>query len=99
MTDSHASEAKMSSTFRVGKRWTCTMTADLAAWPSPVGCEWSPDLPRRLKQHELQDYRRGRDAFAAELALHLGGPALVVEPGSNATRLTVAAGLETAGAA
>ena len=99
MADSHASEAKISSTFRVGRRWTCTMTADLDAWPLRLECRWLPEMPRRLRQSELDDYRRGRDVLACEIARILGGPALVVEPVSTAVRVTVASSQPAAGRA
>lgn len=76
--------------FRVSKRFQCRMIAELPQ-PRGIRCEWSPSLPRRLRQSELEAYRRARDAFVAELAHHLGGPALVAEPGPASTRVTVAA--------
>lgn len=72
----------VTSTFRVGKRYTCTVTAPV---PVPgrvtmLTVEWEPDLPkRRLNKAEARDYRRGRDAVVAELARLAGGGALVLE--------------------
>jgi hypothetical protein len=45
-----------------------------------LAAEWEPDVPtQRLTKSELRDYRRGRDAFVAEIARHIGGNVLLVE--------------------
>jgi hypothetical protein len=71
----------VSLTFRVGQRYICTLSA-----PKPerggvlaMTAEWSPHVPSRLTNSELRAYRRGRDAFIAELAAQIGGSALVIE--------------------
>ncbi len=83
-----ASNAQLSTTFSVGKRFRVTMTADLPR-PSRIDCRWSPDLPRRLKQRDIADYRRGRDAFFAELGAALGLRAVVAEPFPGGARISV----------
>jgi hypothetical protein len=75
----------LSTRFRVGKRFMCTLTfAD-----GEMRADWSP-MPRRLKQKEWADYRRGRDALLAEVAKSIGGNVLTVEPGPHGTRFSVA---------
>jgi len=73
--------AAITTTFMVG-RYACTLSAPV---PEPgavlcLSCEWSPGVPSRLTGSELREYRRGRDAFVAELAEQIGGAALVIEP-------------------
>jgi hypothetical protein len=60
-------------TFQVGK-FKCTMTITDGA----ISAEWSPYMPKRLKAEELAQYRKGRDAFAAQVA-GAGKKVLVVE--------------------
>jgi hypothetical protein len=65
----------LSTTFRVGKRYRCHMRfidAGLAA-------EWEPEPPTKLTPAEMADYRRGRNAFIAEIAKLIGSDVLLVE--------------------
>jgi hypothetical protein len=70
-------------TFRVGCRYRCTMTKDVANHVSgeigALEAQWEPDVPRRLSKAEIADYRRGRDAFYARVANILGVRAMVAE--------------------
>lgn len=77
----NAEAAALSVTFKVGKKYRCTVTM-----PQPrLGqvCqsvfEWEPDVPRRLTKKELREYRSNRDAAFAELAERTGLRTLVVE--------------------
>jgi hypothetical protein len=66
--------------FRVGKR-TCTMTiqAPQRGRYANITAEWEPTIPNGFTKKELRQYRTGRDAIAVELAMQMGGAALVVE--------------------
>jgi hypothetical protein len=66
----------LSTTFRVGKAYRCEMRFDAERG---LVAEWTPDTPRRLTPQELADYRRGRNAFLAEVAKIIGGNVLLVE--------------------
>lgn len=73
--DGSGVSGKLSTVFRVGVR-RCSMTYSAAG----LAAEWEPDVPtQRLTKSELRDYRRGRDAFVAEIARHIGGNVLLVE--------------------
>ena len=41
--------------------------------------EWSPHVPQRLTEDQLETYRRGRNAAVAELSAELGVIAAVVD--------------------
>ena len=72
----------LSTTFRVGHRYRCTITLPLAllqAGVAQMGACWEPDVPRLLSKAELRDYRRGRDALLAAAAKHIGGDVALVE--------------------
>ena len=74
--------AELSTTFRVGRRYRCSIVLPLAGVKAgllQIETSWQPDIPRRLSKAELRDYRRGRDALLAEAAKHIGGPVAVVE--------------------
>lgn len=49
-------------TFKVGNRFTCTMTLANGT----VNTVWSPKPTNGLSKKELKDYRAGRAAFIAE---------------------------------
>lgn len=67
---------RVETTFRVGSKYRVTMTiAD-----GQMTSEWEPHLPRSMSKREWQDYRRGRDAWVAEISKLIGGSVLVVEP-------------------
>ena len=71
--------ADISTTFRVGQRYRCSMRYSPTE-ARGLMAEWEPSPPtRRLTKAELADYRRGRDAFAAEIAHLIGGDVLIVE--------------------
>jgi hypothetical protein len=72
----------LSTTFRVGRRYRCSIVLPLAmlkAGSLQLVTRWEPDIPRRLNKAELRDYRQGRDALLAEAARHIGGNVAVVE--------------------
>lgn len=63
-----AQAATLVRTFKVGRRYTATLTAG----PSQGGvftcvCDWQPHLPKDLTDAEKEDYRRGMAAIATEL--------------------------------
>jgi hypothetical protein len=64
----------------VGDR-TCTMTVPRLQPGRPVhlAIEWSPTMPRRLSDAELDEYRVGRDAALADVARELGVTAALLE--------------------
>jgi hypothetical protein len=65
----------ISTTFRVGKSYRCDMRFDSTRG---LLAEWTPDTPKRLTEAEAADYRRGRDAFLAEIARRIGGNVMVI---------------------
>jgi hypothetical protein len=72
----------LSTTFRVGRRYRCSIALPLASieqGAAVIETRWEPDVPYRLTKAELRDYRRGRDALLAEVARHIGGPVAVAE--------------------
>jgi hypothetical protein len=70
----------ISTTFRVGKKFRCTITVPVSRTSAVLKAEWEPDVPnRRLNKVELSDYRRGRDALISELAQQLGGNIVLAE--------------------
>jgi hypothetical protein len=72
----------LSTTFRVGIRYRCSISLPLASLRSgllEIATVWEPDLPEQLSAEELNDYRRGRDALLAEAAKHIGGNVAVIE--------------------
>jgi hypothetical protein len=72
----------LSTTFRVGRRYRCSIALPLASieqGSAVIETRWEPDVPRRLTKAELRDYRRGRDALMTEAARVLGGAVAVVE--------------------
>ena len=82
MTDTPAPLDTLSTTFRVGRRYWCSIVLPLAMLKSgslKIETSWEPDTPRRLTKAEMRDYRRGRDALLAEVAQHIGGGIAVVE--------------------
>lgn len=52
-------------------------------------CEWEPKIPKRLSPDAIAAYRAGRDAFFAQLGEALGQTVAIMEPHSNAARITV----------
>jgi len=79
-----AEAAALARTWSVG-RWRVTLTvpsAQLGQVRQAV-FEWSPSLPTRmLTKSEMRQYRAGRDRAIGELAVALGGPALLLEVAS-----------------
>ena len=67
--------------FRVGKKYSCTLSVPLASAGSVVGmaARWTPRVPPKLSASELRQYRRGRNDALAEIARRLGGPVVVLE--------------------
>jgi hypothetical protein len=81
-------------TFKVGYRYRCTMTAHLGEISSPsavvpvsVTATWHPKTPSRLSPREMADYRRSRDALIAEISRMIDGNVLVAEPGTGVVRV------------
>ncbi|MBX3601074.1 MAG: hypothetical protein KF863_10645 [Rubrivivax sp.] len=75
-----ATAAALSRSWRVGSR-TCTLTVPR---PQPgavlaAAIEWQPDVPRRLSEAELRQYRAGRDDALRALAQYVGGAVALVE--------------------
>ena len=71
---------QLSSTFRVGRRYRCTIVLPLLlSGLTQLATKWEPAPPSRLTKSELRDYRRGRDALLAEAARVLGGAVFVAE--------------------
>lgn len=71
----------VTTTFRVGRRYRCTMTIPR---PEPgsalaMACAWEPSPPKRLNEREMRDYRRGRNAALSEAARLIGANVLCVE--------------------
>jgi hypothetical protein len=72
----------LTTTFRVGTRYRCSIALPLAAACAgllAIETRWEPDVPSRLTNNELRDYRRGRDMLLAEAANQIGGSVAVVE--------------------
>jgi hypothetical protein len=81
VTISQHPEPLLRTTFRVGRRYRCTLTIPHIERGEALAMqtEWSPGIPKRLSKREIQDYRRGRDAALAEVARLIGGNVLCVE--------------------
>lgn len=71
------SDRTISTTFRVGRRFRCTMSMD--ARGGALKCEWEPKTPTRLSREEMADYRRGRNMMIAEFARLTNQRILIVE--------------------
>ena len=76
MTDARE---EISATFKVGARYRCSITLPLQKCGMTLHVEWQPDVPGRLTDAELRDYRDGRDALLKEAANLLGISVLVTE--------------------
>ena len=68
------------STFEVGRRWRCTMRVDCGqldpgAVIRPVRGEWHPQMP----EHQLADWRAGRNAVYQLAALTIGARLAVAD--------------------
>lgn len=76
-------EPLVTTTFRVGKRYRCTMTIPRLELGSALSmaCEWEPSIPKRLNDRDMRDYRRGRDAALSEAARLIGGGVLCIDAG------------------
>ena len=77
------SNSTLTAIFRVGHRFRCFMSFDLAASVSALQCRWYPKVPKRLTDREHADYRRGRNGLMAEVAKVLGGRVAVAEADSR----------------
>jgi hypothetical protein len=80
--DGCGKSSALRTTFRVGKRYRCSITLPLAAASAgllAIEASWEPAVPSRLTNDELRDYRRGRDMLLAEAANQIGGSVAVVE--------------------
>jgi hypothetical protein len=62
--------------WRVGKR-TVTITQDVTMTRTPgVGwlrCEWSPNVPRKLRKAEMRQYKAGMAVHYQQVANLVGG--------------------------
>lgn len=71
-----------SNTFRVGRKFWCTVSYPADADADGIGTlamSWSPHQPRRLTAAERRDWRQGVQALMDEVARHDGVPFIVVE--------------------
>jgi hypothetical protein len=79
-----AGDKLLSTTFKVGTRFKCTLTLDPKRLrPGAVDAlmsAWEPDVPDQLTASERADYERGRDAFY-EQAAKLGCNVMFIETG------------------
>jgi hypothetical protein len=70
-------------TFRVGRKFWCTVTYPATEEADGIGAlsvSWSPHAPRRiLTRAERRDWRRGLEAMAAEISRQDGVPFEVAE--------------------
>ncbi len=75
-----ASAALMTRSWQAGA-YTCTLTVQRPKPGAVVACsvEWSPEMPRRLTEGELAQYRAGRNAALAAVSAGLGINAAVLE--------------------
>lgn len=80
-------DGTIETSFRVGKRFivTCRIRVDMIRSREVGEMEfiWDPATPKRLWPNEVADYRRGRDAFLAEMATLIGGNVVVGETGTG----------------
>jgi hypothetical protein len=62
-------------------RYTCTLTVQRPRAGALVSCviEWAPQVPHRLTDGEISEYRAGRNTALAELSAELGINAAVIE--------------------
>ena len=72
------------STFKVGRRYQCTMRIDCSQLEpgtviGPVPGEWSPHMPAQLDEEELADWRAGRAAVYQLAALTVGARLAVAD--------------------
>src|SRR3984893_9343680 len=72
------------STFRVGRRFSCTMRVDCGqldpgAVIRPVPGQWRPRMPERLDEEEVADWRAGRNAVYQLAALTIGARLVVAD--------------------
>ena len=72
------------STFKVGRRFRCTMRVDCGQLdPGSViraePGEWHPHMPERLGEEELADWHAGRNAVYQLAALTLGARLAVAD--------------------
>lgn len=74
-------EPLVMTTFRVGKRYRCTVSIPRPEQGSTLSmvCGWAPSTPKRLNDREMRDYRRGRDAALSEVARLIGGNVMCIE--------------------
>jgi hypothetical protein len=70
-------DRQLSTTFRVGRRYRCTMSMDASG--GALKCAWEPKTPKRLSRQEMADYRRGRNMMIAEFARLTNQRVLIVE--------------------
>ena len=71
-------------TFDVGRRFRCTMRVDCGqidpgAVIRAVPGEWDPEMPKRLDEKELADWRAGRNAVYQLAALTIGARLAVAD--------------------
>ena len=70
-------------TFRVGRKFRCTVTYPASGAPDGIGAlavSWLPHAPRRnLTRAERRDWRKGIEALTAEISRYDGVPFVVAE--------------------
>lgn len=62
-------------TFRLSDRLSVEITVGVGG----LVCEWDPDLPERLTEEELTNYRKARSEMLAGLSEIIGLPITIVE--------------------
>jgi hypothetical protein len=72
------------STFEVGRSFRCTMRVDCGQLDPgtvirPIPGEWDPEMPERLDEQELADWRAGRNAVYQLAALTIGARLAVAD--------------------
>ena len=75
-----AEAASVTRSWSVGP-YTATLTVPRTkpGYLASAVIEWSPHVPQRLTEDQLETYRRGRNAAVAELSAELGVIAAVVD--------------------
>lgn len=71
-----------SNTFRVGRKFWCTVSFPAEGDADGIGTlamSWSPHPPRRLTRAERREWQQGIKALTDEIARHEGVPFVVIE--------------------
>ncbi len=74
-----AERSAFSASWKVGDRTaTLTVPKTRKGQLRAAAIEWAPDRPGRLTADEWREYREGRNAALAQLALQIGGTVAVI---------------------